>query len=62
MIAYETNLYAIQSGKENLSVSVGEIKQFFAINMMMTYIKYPAVCIGHQLLVYGSRRSQMQCH
>ena len=42
MIAYETNLYAIQSGKENLSVSVGEIKQFFAINMMMTYIKYPA--------------------
>ncbi|XP_074030955.1 uncharacterized protein [Leptinotarsa decemlineata] len=38
----ETIRYAIQSGKHSFNVSVSEMKHFSAINIIMTYIKYPA--------------------
>lgn len=42
LITTETIRYAVQSGKHSFVVTVAEIKLFFAINIMMTYIKYLA--------------------
>lgn len=42
LITTETIRYAVQSGKHSFTVSIDEIKQFFGINIIMTYIKYPA--------------------
>uniref|UniRef100_A0A2H8TXQ0 PiggyBac transposable element-derived protein 2 n=1 Tax=Melanaphis sacchari TaxID=742174 RepID=A0A2H8TXQ0_9HEMI len=39
----ETIRYAIQSGKENFKLTTNELKVFFALNISMTYIKYPNV-------------------
>lgn len=39
----ETIRYAIQSGKENFKLTTNELKVFFALNIAMTYIKYPNV-------------------
>lgn len=42
-IRTETIKYAVQNGKENFNLSIKELKVFFAINIAMTYIKYPNV-------------------
>lgn len=42
-IKEETVRYAIQNGKINFNLTVKELKVFFAINIAMTYIKYPQV-------------------
>lgn len=39
----ETIRYATQSGKENFKLTTKELKVFFALNIAMTYIKYPNV-------------------
>jgi len=43
LIRVETIRYAVQCGKDNFTLSVKELKIFFAINIAMTYIKYPNV-------------------
>uniref|UniRef100_A0A0N5CIM3 DDE_Tnp_1_7 domain-containing protein n=1 Tax=Strongyloides papillosus TaxID=174720 RepID=A0A0N5CIM3_STREA len=40
-LVQETNRYAIDCGKDSFYVDVYEMKQFFGINIIMTYIKYP---------------------
>lgn len=40
-IVQETIRYAIDCGKHSFYVNVFEMKQFFGINIIMTYIKYP---------------------
>lgn len=42
-ICYQSNLYATQSGKENLNLSVQELKIFLGMNLVMTYIHYARV-------------------
>lgn len=42
-IKEETIRYAIQSGKDNFKLTTQELKIFFALNIAMTYIKYPNV-------------------
>ncbi|KAF7219873.1 piggyBac transposable element-derived protein 2-like [Nothobranchius furzeri] len=39
-ITYNTNLYALQKGKENLSVTGEEMQVFLGINLIMGYIRY----------------------
>ncbi|CAG6022016.1 unnamed protein product [Menidia menidia] len=39
--SYETNMYALQKGKENLAVTSEEMHIFLGINMVMGYIRYP---------------------
>ncbi|XP_014486381.1 PREDICTED: piggyBac transposable element-derived protein 2-like [Dinoponera quadriceps] len=40
-IAEETIRYAVQYGKDIFNISISEMKQFFGINIVMTYISYP---------------------
>uniref|UniRef100_A0A8C6SAS8 PiggyBac transposable element-derived protein domain-containing protein n=1 Tax=Neogobius melanostomus TaxID=47308 RepID=A0A8C6SAS8_9GOBI len=40
-ITYNTNLYALQKGKENLAVTGEEMQIFLGINLIMGYIRYP---------------------
>lgn len=40
-IVQETIRYAVSCGKDSFHVNVPEMKQFFGINIIMTYIKYP---------------------
>lgn len=42
-IVYQTNLYACQNGKDNLRLSVEELKVFLGIVIAMTYIRYPRI-------------------
>lgn len=42
-IVQNTNLYALQEGKENLAVTKEEMMTFLGINMAMSYIKYPRI-------------------
>jgi hypothetical protein len=37
----EITMFPVQSGEQNCSISLNEIKLFLAINIIMTYIKYP---------------------
>lgn len=38
----ETNRYAVQQGKDTLGITISEIKQFIAINIFMTFLRYPS--------------------
>ncbi|XP_048106446.1 piggyBac transposable element-derived protein 2 [Alosa alosa] len=38
---HNTNMYALQKGKENLAVTSEEMQIFLGINMIMGYIRYP---------------------
>ncbi|XP_062853638.1 piggyBac transposable element-derived protein 2-like [Trichomycterus rosablanca] len=40
-IVHNTNMYALQKGKENLAVTSEEMQIFLGINMVMGYIRYP---------------------
>ncbi|CAK6983472.1 PREDICTED: piggyBac transposable element-derived protein 2-like [Scomber scombrus] len=40
-IVHNTNMYALQKGKENLGVTSEEMQIFLGINMVMGYIRYP---------------------
>ena len=40
-IVHNTNLYALQKGKENLALTPQELKTFLGVNMVMSYIRYP---------------------
>uniref|UniRef100_A0A3Q3Q2J4 PiggyBac transposable element-derived protein domain-containing protein n=1 Tax=Monopterus albus TaxID=43700 RepID=A0A3Q3Q2J4_MONAL len=40
-IVHNTNLYALQKGRENLAVTREEMQIFLGINMVMGYIRYP---------------------
>lgn len=42
-IVFQTNLYAVQKGKETLRLTVPELKVFLGICLVMTYIKYPRI-------------------
>ncbi|KAM7310521.1 piggyBac transposable element-derived protein 3 [Ixodes scapularis] len=42
-IVFQTNLYAVQNGKETLRLTVPELKVFLGICLVMTYIKYPRI-------------------
>ncbi|KAH8021759.1 hypothetical protein HPB51_016823 [Rhipicephalus microplus] len=42
-IVYQTNLYAVQKGKENLRLTLPELKVFLGICLVMTYIRYPRI-------------------
>lgn len=39
-IVDETNKYAVQCGKENLALTLGELKVFLGINLVITYLRY----------------------
>lgn len=41
IIAKEATRYVSQSGEPNFTTSMEEIKKFLAINLIMTYIRYP---------------------
>uniref|UniRef100_A0A3B5LTQ1 PiggyBac transposable element-derived protein domain-containing protein n=1 Tax=Xiphophorus couchianus TaxID=32473 RepID=A0A3B5LTQ1_9TELE len=41
VIVHNTNMYALQKGKENLAVTSEEMQIFLGINMVMGYIRYP---------------------
>lgn len=41
MAVEETIRYAVQSGEENFTTNVKELKTYLAMNIIMTYIKYP---------------------
>uniref|UniRef100_A0A3B4VGZ0 PiggyBac transposable element-derived protein domain-containing protein n=1 Tax=Seriola dumerili TaxID=41447 RepID=A0A3B4VGZ0_SERDU len=40
-IVFNTNLYAVQKGNENLGLTSEEFKTFLGMNMVMSYIRYP---------------------
>ena len=40
-IVHNSNLYALQKGKENLALTKNEMKTFLGINLVMSYLKYP---------------------
>ncbi|XP_014865728.1 PREDICTED: piggyBac transposable element-derived protein 2-like, partial [Poecilia mexicana] len=40
-IVHNTNMYALQKGKENLAVTSEEMQIFLGINVVMGYIQYP---------------------
>ncbi|KAM4588720.1 piggyBac transposable element-derived protein 3-like [Odontesthes bonariensis] len=40
-IVYNTNLYAVQKGKDKLALTSEEFKTFLGINMVMSYVRYP---------------------
>uniref|UniRef100_A0A1A9ZJA0 DDE_Tnp_1_7 domain-containing protein n=1 Tax=Glossina pallidipes TaxID=7398 RepID=A0A1A9ZJA0_GLOPL len=40
-IVQETIRYAVDCGKDSFRVNVSEMKEFYGINIIMTYIKYP---------------------
>ena len=40
-IVHNTNLYALQNGKENLALTKEEMKKFLGVNMVMSYLRYP---------------------
>ncbi|XP_039290397.1 piggyBac transposable element-derived protein 3 [Nilaparvata lugens] len=42
-ITFQTNLYALQKGKENLALSISELKIFLGVALVMSYIKYPRI-------------------
>ncbi|KAL0147001.1 hypothetical protein M9458_057525 [Cirrhinus mrigala] len=42
-IVFQSNMYALQQGKENLNLTSSELKTFLGINLMMTYVKYPRI-------------------
>lgn len=42
-IVFQTNLYAVQKGKENLRLTLPELKVFLGMCLVMTYIKYPRI-------------------
>lgn len=42
-IVLQTNLYAVQKGKENLRLTLPELKVFLGICLVMTYIRYPRI-------------------
>ncbi|CAM1306240.1 Uncharacterised protein r2_g1597 [Pycnogonum litorale] len=42
-ICYQTNLYAMQQGKEGFNLTPPELKIFLGINIVMTYIKYARI-------------------
>lgn len=42
-IRLETIRYAVECGKDSFTLTVKELKTFFAINIAMTYIRYPNV-------------------
>lgn len=42
MMTEETIRYAVQSGKDSFSMTESDMKKFFGMNIIMTYIKYPA--------------------
>lgn len=42
-ITYQTNLYALQKGKENLALTIPELKIFLGVALVMSYIKYPRI-------------------
>lgn len=52
-IVEQTNLYACQKGKDNLALTVGELKIYLGVVLVMTYIKYPRIrhywCTEHGL-------------
>lgn len=52
-IVHNTNLYALQNGKENLALTTGELKTFLGINMVMSYVRYRGY------LTYDSHHSQV---
>lgn len=41
IFVFESNRYALQTGKENFKLSKKELKVFLGINIVMTYIHYP---------------------
>ncbi|KAG9262590.1 piggyBac transposable element-derived protein 3-like, partial [Astyanax mexicanus] len=40
-IVHNTNLYAVQKGKDKLALTSEEFKTFLGINMVMSYVRYP---------------------
>ncbi|XP_050064144.1 piggyBac transposable element-derived protein 2-like [Aphis gossypii] len=42
-IRVETIRYAIQNGKDSFTLTITELKTYFAINIAMTYLRYPNV-------------------
>nr|XP_050037959.1 piggyBac transposable element-derived protein 2-like [Dermacentor andersoni] len=42
-IVFQTNLYAVQKGKDNLRFTLPELKVFLGMCLVMTYIKYPRI-------------------
>lgn len=40
---FHTNLYAHRNNKVNFNLSLSELKIYFGITIMMTYIKYPRI-------------------
>lgn len=42
-VVFQTNLYSEQQGKENLQVTLQELKIFLGIYIVMTYIRYPRI-------------------
>jgi hypothetical protein len=42
-ITFETNLYALQKGKENVALTIPELKIYLGVVIVMTYIKYPRI-------------------
>lgn len=42
-IVFETNRYAAQCNKPTFNITINDLKLFFAMNIAMTYLKYPNV-------------------
>lgn len=54
-IVFESNRYAMQKNKENFKLTNKELKVFFGINLIMTYIHYP------RLRMYWSSNLALRC-
>ena len=48
-IVYNTNLYAVQKGKDKLSLTSVKFKSFLGINLVMSYVRFHrSNCTDHQ--------------